>query len=221
MGSHLMHYCIAALVENRLGWHRPEFMLGNLAPDVAEYSIRDQNKRLSHFIRLDSSGEGFFDLERFAARYLREQRSLFHVGYYFHLLSDDLWIKRVYIPMVHHQPSTFRLEAKQRYERDLNRLNSRLLKHYRLRYTDLEHKVMLMPEADLTLLPELVDDLKLEIQMASEQTEWEPLEILDWDNVIEVLEHTVEACLSQLRMWEEADRMLIRHGYRLTMEGNW
>ncbi len=220
MGSRLMHYCIAALIESRLGWHSPEFMLGNLAPDVAEYGVRDQNKRQSHFIRLDSAGEGFFDLERFAARYLREQRSLFHIGYYFHLLSDDLWIKQVYIPTIHHLPQDARLEAKERYQRDLSKLGGRLMKHYHLQYTDLEHEVMPMPEADLVFLPQLVEDLKLDMESISQESETEPLEILEWEAVIATLEYTVDSCLSQLRMWEEADRMLIRHGYRLTLEGN-
>ncbi|WP_322906152.1 hypothetical protein [Paenibacillus campi] len=221
MGSRLMHYCIAALIESRLGWHSPEFMLGNLAPDVAEYGVRDQNKRLSHFVRLDSVGEGFFDLERFVARYLREQRSLFHIGYYFHLLADDLWIKRIYIPTIQHASHLLRTDVKECYQRDLNSLGGRLMRHYQLLYTDLEHKVLPMAEADLTCLPQLVDDLKADIQTAQQQAEQQPLEILDWDTVIETLDHTVESCLSQLRMWEEADRMLIRHGYRLTLEGNW
>ncbi len=220
MGSRLMHYCIAALIESRLGWHSPEFMLGNLAPDVAEYGVRDQNKRQSHFIRLDSAGEGFFDLERFAARYLREQRSLFHIGYYFHLLSDDLWIKHIYIPTIHHLPADERAEAKQRYQRDLNKLGGRLMAHYHLQYIDLEHEVMSMPEADLTMLPHLVEDLKSDIEYSVQESEPEPLEILEWEAVTNALDYTVEACLSQLRMWEEADRMLIRHGYRLTLEGN-
>ncbi|MEW4369632.1 hypothetical protein [Paenibacillus kandeliae] len=221
MGSRMMHYCIAALIESRLGWHDRQFMLGNLAPDVVEYAVNDRSKRRSHFIRLDSTGEGFFDLERFAATYLREQRSLFHIGYYFHLLTDDLWIKKIYAPYISKLPPEDRQEAKEKYERDLCRLDSQLPAYYGIVYTPLNDEVLAMPEADLKLLPLLVSDLEHKwIDTDDTSAPLESLELLQWDKVTAVLEETVQACLTQLRMWEEADQMFFRHGYRQTLEGN-
>lgn len=222
MGSRIMHCCIAALFSRKLDFEDWPFLLGNLAPDVSDYG--KQSKSRSHFIRLDAAGEGFFDFERYAVKYLREQRTSFHIGYYFHLMADDIWNKRIYRCVIKEQlPAEEKEQAKQQYYRDLYRLNGKLIRYYRLEQLDPSvgaaymDNLIPMTEAEIHLLPLLLADLKHDLD-PSDPGYNEPLEILKWEQVTDTLEFIAAACLKQWQMWEEADLLFAEHGYQNTLK---
>lgn len=105
MGTWISHLRIAERVYAGLpGLDEAAFCVGNLAPDSgipnADWSEFDPPKQITHFLNA-GEGEGRIrDLE-FYRRYLAPQpaddvtRHSFLLGYFCHLLSDNLWSRRI------------------------------------------------------------------------------------------------------------------------------
>jgi hypothetical protein len=107
MGSWISHLRIA---EKLLG-HFPEldevtFAFGNLSPDSgianADWTEFDPPKEVTHFLRKGEGEHAIHDLE-FYQQYLanvkpEDNRKLysFRLGYFFHLICDIMWAKRVW-----------------------------------------------------------------------------------------------------------------------------
>lgn len=88
------------------GLDETAFAFGNLAPDSgkpnADWSEFDPPKEITHFLREGGGEDKIHDLEFYRDYLLPEMaaedrtRYSYLLGYFFHLLSDNLWARRVY-----------------------------------------------------------------------------------------------------------------------------
>ncbi|OIB03008.1 hypothetical protein AK95_33270 [Paenibacillus sp. LC231] len=193
MGSRIMHYCITARLAKELKIDDNQFFLGGIAPDVNKNMKTP--KTISHFVRTNNEEQIFADYLGFHEKYLRYMREPFYLGYFYHLISDVIWVEEIYYKKIKWLPQPDKKEAQLKYYRDFWRLNGKLIDYYSIEYRPLEVKSIEIEEIDYRYLPELVKDLENDFAMKDEAKEQE-LEILEFEEVIDILERTVKECVA-------------------------
>ncbi|UVI28021.1 hypothetical protein [Paenibacillus spongiae] len=198
MGSRIMHYAITAILADRLKIADSLFLLGGIAPDVHKHM--NEAKEKSHFLKCDSEGIGYADYGSFYDKYLRESgsgsASVFHLGYFFHLISDDIWLKDIYYKKIKWLPQPEKKEAQAQCYRDFRRLNGKLIDHYRLQLRTLDVQPVAIDEIHYTFLPGLIQDLTDDFDRMDIHKH-EDLELLQWEEVIDCIEHSAAASLTE------------------------
>ncbi|PKR76771.1 hydrolase [Halalkalibacillus sediminis] len=125
MGSRIMHLVIANRIAEQLSIEdRTAFLLGGIAPDAVS------PKDLSHFFEGDVDDYSrSIDYDRFLDKYSSNAGSHYLLGYYTHLIADDIWLKGFYLPWLKN-----RMEADEdlfySYHNDFRLLNGKLLEYY-------------------------------------------------------------------------------------------
>lgn len=149
---------------------------------------------ISHFAFKNEQGQTETDYEEYRSKYLIPKTSPFHLGYYFHLISDEIWKMEVYYKKVKNLPPEARREALQKNYRDFWRLNGMIIDHYSLQLRDLKPIDVDMEEVDSRHFPKLINELSRDFELRDEAS-GEALELLDFDEVLRVLDKSVRACL--------------------------
>ncbi|MFC7680769.1 hypothetical protein [Paenibacillus sp. GCM10028914] len=193
MGSRIMHYCISAGLARELMINDDQFFLGSIAPDV--HKNMNTPKSISHFMKEDNDGKFFADYLEFNHKYLRYMKDPFYLGYFYHLISDVIWVEEIYYKKIKWLPQPEKKEAQLKYYRDFWRLNGKLIDYYSLAYRPIDVKPIEIEEIDYRYLPELIKDLEVDFLMKDE-AKAEELEILEFEEVIDVLEKTVRECVA-------------------------
>lgn len=196
MGSRVMHYCISTLLGERLGLQDPQFLLGGIAPDVHKHM--NAPKSVSHFVHIDDNGIASANYRAFEHKYMTDERHPFYIGYYFHLISDWIWVEDIYYKKIKFLPQPDKKLAQESYYRDFWRLNGKLIDYYGLELQPLSIVPVAIEEIDYRLLPGLIDDLRSDFERKDEASMQE-LELLRFDEVIQTLEKTVDVCLAHVR----------------------
>lgn len=125
MGSRIMHLIIANRIAESLSIEeRTSFLVGSVAPDAVS------TKNESHFFKGEVQDyTRYIDYEGFLDTYQSERKSPYILGYYTHLIADDIWLRGFNLPWLRN-----RMEADpQLYDvshHDFRLLNSKLLEHY-------------------------------------------------------------------------------------------
>lgn len=192
MGSRIMHYCITARLAKELKIDDNQFFLGGIAPDVNKNMKTP--KTISHFVRTNNEEQIFADYLGFHEKYLRYMREPFYLGYFYHLISDVIWVEEIYYKKIKWLPQPDKKEAQLKYYRDFWRLNGKLIDYYSIEYRPMEVKSIEIEEIDYRYLPEIIKDLENDFAMKDEAKEQE-LEILEFEEVIDILERTVKECV--------------------------
>jgi len=126
MGSRLMHTIIAYEIASQIGVaDTSSFILGAVAPDAVA------PKELSHFYKGDPNDyTRSIDYQAFLHKYLKDKDNPYILGYYTHLIADDIWLKGFFLPWLKNrlENDTSLLE---RYHNDFKLLNSKLMSHYK------------------------------------------------------------------------------------------
>ncbi|WNQ13845.1 hypothetical protein MJA45_12765 [Paenibacillus aurantius] len=206
MGSRMMHYAITVLLQRELGIENELFQLGGIAPDV--HKNMNVPKPLSHFL-VKEEGRSYPDYAAFQAKYKPDESTPFHLGYYFHLVSDDLWVRRIYHPRIGLLPQPAKKEAQQQSYRDFWRLNGKLADHYGLQWRSSAIDPALIgtiEEIDPLFLPALQEDMSQDFARM-EEAKQEELELLGLAEVHDLLVESVQLCLelySKIRLAEGA-----------------
>jgi hypothetical protein len=124
MGTWISHLRIAeTLLEHFSELDEVTFTFGNLSPDSgipnAEWTEFDPPKEVTHFLRKGEGEDAIHDLE-FYQQYLahiklEDDRKLysFRLGYFFHLICDIMWAKRI--------GKTTRLEFKNLFDENISK----------------------------------------------------------------------------------------------------
>lgn len=123
MGSRVMHLIIADQVTKNYPINNKQaFLLGGIAPDAVS------PKELSHFF----AG----DLEKYTRRIAYENfpkkydlNSDYLLGYYSHLIADDLWHQGFYMPWLKNRMEVDK-SIFEKYHRDFFLLNGKLANYY-------------------------------------------------------------------------------------------
>ena len=125
MGSRVMHAIIALKVAEALQIeNKAEFLLGGIAADATS------DKEASHFYTgLHEDYTRSIDYELFYEKYKARVDRDYILGYYAHLIADDLWLTGFYLPWLKN-----RMEADSElhtlYHQDFRLLNGKLAHYY-------------------------------------------------------------------------------------------
>lgn len=119
----------------------------------------------------------------------------FYLSYFYHLISDVVWVEEIYNKKIKWLPQPEKKEAQLQYYRDFWRLNGKLIDYYSLTIRPMKVKPIEIEEIDYKYLPELIKNLEVDFEMKDEAKE-QGLEILGFEEVIDVLERTVGECVA-------------------------
>lgn len=125
MGSRIMHLVIANRIAEQLAVKdKTSFLIGGIAPDAVA------PKDLSHFFTGDVTDYSrSIDFQGLLHKYNALIHTDYVLGYYSHLIADDIWLKGFYLPWLKN-----RMEADSaifsRYHHDFHLLNGKLLNYY-------------------------------------------------------------------------------------------
>ncbi|MFO1444097.1 zinc dependent phospholipase C family protein [Bacillus sp. Bva_UNVM-123] len=191
MGSRIMHIIIANQIANHFSIiDKASFLLGGIAPDAVTPKDR------SHFFVGDVSNYSrSIDFEKFLHKYRKESNTPFILGYYTHLIADDIWLKGFYLPWLKNRLETdkniFNL-----YHNDFRLLNGKLLNYYGLK-TELQQE--LQKNGEIIELQEVtfeqinkfisfvLDDVSFEQNSLAQ-----PLDVFTFEQIIGYVETSVE-----------------------------
>lgn len=190
LGSRIMHLIIANRIADSLSIkEKNNFLIGGIAPDAVN------SKELSHFFRgKHSNYSRYIDYQEFIEKYHSTKKNSYILGYYAHLIADDLWLQGFYTPWLKN-----RIEADKNilnaYHDDFRLLNGKLLAYYgeqdKLKdllsasseIVDLEE----VPEKNIQkFLPYVLEDMEFEKNAISED-----LNVFTLDQIIGYIETAV------------------------------
>lgn len=87
MASAIIHIAVAKKVNDIINRNKKDLYLGAIAPDAAKIIGIDRN--ITHFIKEDNVDTP--NIAYFKQLYLDKIKSDYDLGYYIHLLTDELW----------------------------------------------------------------------------------------------------------------------------------
>lgn len=125
MGSRIMHLMIANRIAERLSIEdKTTFLLGSIAPDAVS------PKDLSHFyIGEVQDYSRRIDYKGFLDKYSSLAKSPYVLGYFTHLIADDIWLNGFYLPWLKNRMEVDQ-EVLNLYHNDFRLLNGKLLEYY-------------------------------------------------------------------------------------------
>ena len=130
MGSRLMHAAIATLLMAKYHQLDTTFLVGNEAPDVDK--INQMTKDETHYLVPSNRGTRRVDLRAFLQDHPETLSDSFNLGYYTHLLTDEIWLTDVFMKVVPPQDDPRRPSVLERYYEDFKKLNPYLVHKYGL-----------------------------------------------------------------------------------------
>lgn len=205
MGSRIMHVIIADLVAKKIEIQdQTSFLLGGIAADAVHSS---DEKEISHLYT--GSVKKYtrrIDYEAFLHKYMAYKDSPFILGYYTHLIADDIWLQGFYLPWlknrIEHDPNLLSL-----YHHDFKLLNGKLLQYYD---SDKSLFNALNMNASLVCIDEVSEEnihsfktLVFEDMMYPQQDLFEPLQVFTMNQIIGYIETSLYKSvfhLEQLRI---------------------
>ncbi|MCZ8537760.1 hydrolase [Paenisporosarcina quisquiliarum] len=198
MGSRIMHSIIAYKIAESVSISdKTSFLLGGIAPDAVS------PKDVSHFFTGDVDDYSReVDYENFIEKYSSVKNSSFILGYYSHLIADDLWLKGFYLPWLKN-----RLENDQKilnlYHGDFQMLNGLLLDYYgvtdelkeTLESTGSVIEIDEVPSEDIyDFVPYVLDDMKYDIAHSKQQ-----LNVFTFEQIIGYIETSVQKGIMHIK----------------------
>ena len=202
MGSRLMHTIIGHEIATRIGVaDTSSFIIGAFAPDAVA------PKDFSHFYKGDSNDyTRSIDYQAFLHKYNTCNDNPYILGYYTHLIADNIWLKGFFLPWLKN-----RLENDStlldRYHNDFKLLNSKLVSHYN---TD-RHLIkgilgtaqpMELEEVSITQLSSFIPYVEQDMKLL--QTD-EPLQVFTMEMIIGYIETSIDMgikSIKQLSDWK-------------------
>ncbi|NRF95087.1 zinc dependent phospholipase C family protein [Paenibacillus frigoriresistens] len=198
MGSRIMHLIIANRIAARLSIEdRTPFLLGSIAPDAVA------TKNESHFfIGEHQDYSRSVDYKGFLNKYSSQAESLYILGYYTHLIADEIWLKGFYLPWLRNRMDANK-EIHGLYHNDFRLLNGKLLEHYGYR-DELRKTLYYIPTIiDLQevkskdvegFVPYVLGDMEYEKEVVNQK-----LNVFMFDQIIGYLETSVDMGLLNLK----------------------
>ncbi|MDR6715558.1 zinc dependent phospholipase C family protein [Paenibacillus sp. 2003] len=198
MGSRIMHLIIANRIADSLSIKdKTPFLLGSIAPDAVS------SKDSSHFFAGEVQDfSRNVDYKGFIHKYRSQAEDLYVLGYFTHLIADDIWLKGFNLPWLKN-----RMDADaglyKLYHNDFRILNVKLLKHYG--YTDELRRslnyISTLPELDEVkskdvekFVPYVLGDMEYDNAILDEN-----LNVFTFNQIVGYLETSVDMGLLNMR----------------------
>jgi hypothetical protein len=179
MGSRVMHYCISALLADRLEIdNRNEFMLGGIAADI--HGFMGVDKGVTHFKDTYANGESRINYVRFYNAYQDRIHEPFYLGYLCHLISDVAYLD-TYFKIVQFTSTEQWKEKLLASYRDFERLNGRIISQYSLTLNEHTVPCVEIDGYNSDFHPTLLQHLRRDF-IPDEALMNEPLELFKNDN---------------------------------------
>jgi hypothetical protein len=199
MASRLMHYIIANEIIKDKTLDKNLFLLGNLAPDAHDGTLRGNS--CAHFRRIVGNDYDKFpniDIPRFKGKYLQGKADEFTLGYLCHLISDDTWVKMIYPDYL--QFSTDDEKGKIQREalfNDFEILNIVLKRHYNLQFkNDITiPKELIVKEFSYEKIDQLLNNLYEDFNKNNSDTGYK---IFNIDFILQYMNLCVERCNGEM-----------------------
>lgn len=169
MGSRIIHLIISKNIAKSLGLNSKRFNFGNLLPDA--HTKEPGAKERSHFnIPGSKLGDGkYIDYEYFLQKYNKRIKDEVYLGYYSHLIADELWLKDVYGKYMLDENNNIKKELGVQYYRDYGVLNKMLIDKYGLKLDVEETHHTSIEEVDYSTVSSLLGDLNSDFKGVSKQ----------------------------------------------------
>ncbi|XEC97474.1 zinc dependent phospholipase C family protein [Paenibacillus tarimensis] len=198
MGSRIMHLVIANRIAECLSIEdKTTFLLGSIAPDAVS------TKNESHFFKGDLQDYSrSIDYKGFLHKYSSQVESHYILGYFTHLIADDIWLRGFNLPWLRN-----RMEANKElynlYHNDFRLLNGKLLECYG--FTDELRKTLnYLPEIfDLQevkskdveeFIPYVLGDMEYDKEVINEK-----LNVFTFDQIVGYIETSVDMGLLNIK----------------------
>ncbi|WP_430883389.1 hypothetical protein [Fusibacter sp. JL216-2] len=135
MASSIMHLAVANEISKVYRPNAGRFNLGNLLPDILAKNKSDKNN--THF-RIEkepyefstASYYQYYDYHKFIEQYKTQLDDDLYLGYLSHIITDEIWIQRVYIKYMRDEKRRKRVELQKNYYHDYDILNELIIKKY-------------------------------------------------------------------------------------------
>lgn len=204
MGSLMMHYCIFSELSKSLKVNKNRFLMGMLSTDISHLAKEPKNK--SHFMTVDDNGMRFVNYYDFYKKYKLKFNDYYFLGYFCHLISDDIWHNLRPTVEVNILPPEERSVAKVKYLNDLRQLNSVIVNNYKLENNipnigklevDEVMKSVEIDEININLLPQILTQASQYFE-DNPQILDKPLELFTVDEIKEYINNSVTISLEKL-----------------------
>lgn len=193
-----MHLIIANRIAVRLSIEdRTPFLLGSIAPDAVA------TKNESHFfIGEHQDFSRSVDYKGFLNKYSSQAESLYILGYYTHLIADEIWLKGFYLPWLRNRMDADK-EIHGLYHNDFRLLNGKLLEHYGFRdelrkmlnYTPTIIELQEVKSKDVEeYVPYVLGDMEYEKEVVNQT-----LNVFMFDQIVGYIETSVDMGLLNLK----------------------
>ncbi|MGW7160189.1 zinc dependent phospholipase C family protein [Paenibacillus taichungensis] len=191
MGSKIMHLIVANRIADSLSIvDKTPFLLGNIAPDAVT------TKDSSHFFAGEIQDYSRnVDYKGFLHKYRLQAEDLYVLGYFTHLIADDIWLKGFNLPWLRNRMEANK-ELYKQYHNDFRLLNGKLLEHYGYK-EELRNRLNHIPtipdleEVKSTdvekFVPYVSDDLNYDKEILNET-----LNVFTFEQIIGYLETSVD-----------------------------
>lgn len=196
-----MHSIIGNRIADALSLNdKTSYLLGNIAPD-AVFSFEIKNS--SHFFKGEVQDfSRYVDYKGFLEKYNSQKENLYILGYYVHLITDDIWLKGFNLPWLRN-----RMEADEGlyklYHNDFRILNGKLIEYYSCE-NELREAFSHFPTiVDLDevkstdvkkLVPYVLEDMEYDENDLNEQ-----LNVFTFNQIIGYIETSIEVGLYNLK----------------------
>lgn len=194
MGSRIMHLIIGNKIADALAIKdKTSFLLGSIAPD-AVFSYEEKNE--SHFfIGEVEDYTRSVDYNGFLHKYNSNGENLYLLGYYTHLIADDIWLRGFNLSWLRNRMNADEGLYKL-YHNDFRLLNGKLLEYYG--FTDEFRKILSNFSEVLDLEEVKTKDVENFVPYALGDLEYdkevldEPLNVFTFNQIIGYLETSVD-----------------------------
>lgn len=198
MGSRIMHLVIANKIADHFSIeNKSSFLLGGVAPDAVA------PKEKSHFFIGDVNDYSRrIDFEHFLKKYSAIKQSYYILGYYTHLIADEIWLQGFYLPWLKN-----RLENNNEmftlYHNDFRLLNGKLLDYYG--YTNVWKEELKIPSEMVELEEVTNDDMIQFIPHVLGDMDYDcedfrqPLNVFTFDQIVGYIETSVDRGIKKIK----------------------
>ncbi|MCB2296194.1 zinc dependent phospholipase C family protein [Clostridium tagluense] len=203
MASRIIHICIADKLAKIHNLNYRCFLLGSIAPDAhypnlpphvgSHFALPEEKRKVNNFI----------DYPIFIHKYLNNNRNDFFLGYYCHLISDEIWYSDIYTKYILANNENDILSRMELVYRDYRRLNGKVIQYYCI--NDLSNisldllDGLRMEEIDLTAFENILEEAKTDFNYGMESNE--PLELLEFEEITNYINKAVCECSAAIKKY--------------------
>lgn len=192
----MIHYCIGNEIAKAISLNSNLFTIGNLSPDAhdgSSYGVGSSHYKTAYKPGIDKYPVA--DLDTFKIKYLTKTYDDFILGYYCHLITDDLWSKFVYFECLQCDEAERKIRVEKCYH-DYRMLNKILIEKFNLDKVILHvPKQIHIDEITLVNLKRIVEEFYNDFKINNDN---EVLFILTIHFIMHFIKNAVEECIKEI-----------------------